>query len=203
MSQPMNRACKLPELGEVDREAGEFWVANPFMMPEQGKNLSAYERNKLYLNVGGTSFLDASFASNADLPSDSRSAIAADFDLDGDPDLLVCSVGGGPLRLFANELPPANRVRIQLQGESSNQQAIGSRIVAEADGQTIVRDWFMSNGFQGQSPVPSLIGIGQASQIDRLTVRWPDGSQQTFEDLPAGSDVVITQGKSGWKTSSP
>ena len=55
--------CMHPQLGEIDKEAGELWVGNPFQLVNQGDNLSAYERNRLYLNVDGQRFIDASFAS--------------------------------------------------------------------------------------------------------------------------------------------
>jgi len=131
VSRPLDRNCRLPALGKIDHAAGEFWVENPFLMPRSGVNLSAFERNRLYLNHRGTKFLDASFASQADIDADSRSVVAADFDLDGAPDLLVGSVGGGPLRLFANRFPrTTHRVRIDLTGVESNRPAIGTRVIA-------------------------------------------------------------------------
>src|SRR4051794_14287703 len=108
VSQPLNSTCRLAPLGKVDKEAGEFWVANPFMMPQLGLNLSSYERSRLFLSVKGSSFIDASYPSGTDIDSDSRAVIVADFDGDGWPDLLVGTVGGGPLRLFLNRFPRTN-----------------------------------------------------------------------------------------------
>ena len=197
MSRPLDRNAELPELGEVDRESGEFWIKNPFRIPASGNNLSAYERNRLYLNVEGRSFIDASFASRADIDSDSRSVVAADFDRDGAPDLLVGSVGGGPLRLFLNRFPKTTRrVRIDLVGTESNRGAIGTRIVAEAGGREIVRDHFPVNGGVGQAPAEMLVGLGRATRIDRLSIRWPTGVVQVFEDLPVDARLTFTEGRS-------
>ena len=202
MSQPLDRNANLPELGEVDREAGEFWVSNPFEMPGSGHNLSAFERNRLFLNDGGDKFLDASFASRADIESDSRSVIAADFDRDGAPDLLIGSVGGGPLRLFLNRFPSsARRVRILLVGVESNRPAIGSRVIAESGDRRFVRDLFPANGGTGQGPADLLIGLGDAPRIDRLTVRWPTGVEQEFRDLPVDRTIRITEGRSDYDVS--
>ena len=77
MSQPLNRNAKIEARGEVDREAGEVWVDNPFMMPSEGVNLSSYERNRLFLNLSGEDFADASFTSGADIDADSRGVVAA------------------------------------------------------------------------------------------------------------------------------
>ena len=98
----------LPELGEVDRDAGEFWYENPFQIVTNGENLSAFERNCLFMNLDGQAFIDGSFASGADIDSDSRSVIATDMNADGAIDLLVGSVGGGPrppLRQAARSRP--------------------------------------------------------------------------------------------------
>jgi hypothetical protein len=195
VTQPLDRNTSLPELGKVDRAAGEFWVENPFMMPAIGANLSAYERNRLFLNSEGKSFVDASFTSGADLDSDSRSVVAADFNRDGTPDLLVGSTGGGPLRLFLNRFPDgSHRVRIVLQGKTSNHQGIGSRIVIEADGRKIVRDVFPVNGCMGTAPAELIAGVGQATRIDRMTLRWPTGEVQEFKDLPIDCQLILKEG---------
>ena len=196
MTQPLDRSARHPQLGHIDRDAGEFWVENPFMMPAAGHNLSAYERNRLYLNVDGRAFLDASFASRADIDSDSRSAVAADFDGDGAMDLLVCSVGGGPLRLFRNRFPSqGHRLRLELVGTESNRAAIGSRVILQCGQEQIVRDLFPPNPFMGQGPPRLLIGVGKAEKIDRLMVRWPTGKTQEFHDLPVDRPITITEGQ--------
>ena len=153
MTQPFDRTCQIPARGEIDHDAGEFWVENPFQMAFQQNNLSAYEPNRLFVNVDGRRFADLSHQSGTDIDSDSRSAVVGDFDNDNDPDLLVGSVGGGPLRLFQNTIPQmGSRVRLQLVGVTSNRQAIGSRVIAQCDGRQIVRDLFPANGFMGQNP---------------------------------------------------
>ncbi len=201
MSQPLDRACTLPELGAVDRENGEFWVGNAFQMPKMGENLSAYERNCLFLNVGGEGFLNASFASAADIDADSRAAIPADFDRDGAVDLLVGSVGGGPMRLFRNRFPSTMRsVRVHLEGTRSNRPGIGSRIVATVAGRKIVRDVFPADGFSGQAPEEVLIGVGRAERIDSLTVRWPTGQTEELKDIPVEAKaILIREGEAKWR----
>ncbi len=194
MSQPLDRTCEIEPLGDINEEAGEFWT-HPFAMQQEGDNLSAYEKNCLFLNVDSTRFLDASFASNADIDADSRSVMVGDFNGDRAPDLLVGSVGGGPLRLFLNRFPDGNhRVELRLRGVESNYQAIGARVTAEAGGKTIVRDHFAPNGFMGQSPAWLNLGVGTAERIDRLTVRWPTGKQQVFQDLPVNCTIEIVEG---------
>jgi hypothetical protein len=204
VSQPLDRTQQCEQLGQVDTAAGEFWVASPFQMPRLGHNLSAYEENRLYLNVHGQRFLDASFASRANIDSDSRSVIVGDMNADGAVDALVGSVGGGPLRLFLNRIPAANhRLRIKLVGTASNRAAIGSRVTLQCGPTTITRDWFPANGFMGQSPIDLSIGVGQATTVDRLTIRWPTGRTQSLEKVPVDQPWEFVEGESAGPEDGP
>ncbi len=193
----MNRNAKIPAIGDVAEDEGEFWVDNPFLMPQIGENLSAYEKNRLYLNHGGNSFIEASSLSSADIDSDSRGAMAADFDRDGKPDLLVSSIGGGPIRLFLNRFDDDNaRVTIDLNGTKSNALAIGARVTIECGDRKIYRDMFPNNGFMGMEPTELVVGLGQAEQIDRMSIRWPSGETSEFTNLPVNRRIEITEGDS-------
>jgi hypothetical protein len=194
VSQPHNRLSQLDPLGDIDAAAGEFWVKNPFMMPSLRENLSAFERNRTFLNLDGDSFIDASFASGADIDSDSRGVVAADFDRDGSTDLLVGSAGGGSLRLFLNRFPKANYARIRLEGSKSNRAGIGARLTAIVGDRKIVRDLFPQNGFMGQGPAEIVIGLGKAEVIDQLEVRWPSGQVQTYRGITANSHLLLKEG---------
>ena len=193
MSQPHNRLSQLEAIGEIDEEAGEFWTKNPFQMPNERENLSSFERNRTFLNLDGNSFLDVSFASGADIDSDSRSVVAADFNRDGATDLLVGSVGGGSLRLFLNRFPKANSSRIRLEGSGSNRAGIGARLTATVEGRKLVRDLFPQNGFMGQGPAEIILGLGDAKVIDRLKVRWPSGKIQIYKNLAANRYFLLKE----------
>jgi hypothetical protein len=197
VSQPLDRTRTLPKLGDLDEELGEFWAGNAFSMPRNGDNLSAYERNRLFLNKGdGGSFLDASFASGADIDSDSRTVVAADFDRDGRPDLLVGSVGGGSLRLFLNRhVSSAARLAVELQDANGKPAGSGCRVILEHGNETIVRDLFASNSCLGQAPAELLVGVGSARQIDKLTVRWPDGTREIHQNVPINGRCLVRRGQ--------
>lgn len=193
MSQPHNRLSQLEAIGEIDEEAGEFWTKNPFQMPNERENLSSFERNRTFLSLDGSSFIDVSFASGADIDSDSRSVVAADFNRDGATDLLVGSVGGGSLRLFLNRFPKANFSRIRLEGSGSNRAGIGARLTATVEGKKLIRDLFPQNGFMGQGPAEIILGLGDAKAIDRLEVRWPSGKTQIYKNLAANRYFLLKE----------
>ena len=201
MTQPFNRLSVIEPQGDLDVEAGELWVSNPWELMSEGVNLSAYERNRLFFNHEGREFIDLSFQSGADIDSDSRSAIAADFDRDGDLDLLVASVGGGPLRLFRNQIPSDGKsVRVLLEGTKSTRLGGGARLQIEAGSRRIVRDVFPANGLMGQHPTEAVIGVGAVNEIDRLLVHWPSGHTQIFQNVPVGGTLQIREDATNYQS---
>jgi hypothetical protein len=176
----------------MDVAAGEFWD-HPYEMALNGHNLSSFERNHLFLNVDGTSFIEGSFASGVDLDSDSRSAMVGDFNGDAAPDLLVASAGGGPLRLFFNRTPGGSRLELQLVGTMSNRAGLGARVIVESGDRRAVRELFAPNGFMGHSPPRLYLGADGRPVVDRLTILWPGGKRQVLTDVPTNSTVTAVE----------
>lgn len=197
MSQPCDRSCELETPGKVDPTLGEFWVGNPWQIVRGGHNLSAFERNRVYLNVGGREFLDVSHLSGADSDGDGRSVVAADLRNTGMPDLVVRQVGGGPLLLYENRLPPAHYLNVTLRGDKSNRRGIGARLVAEVGGRKVVRELYPACGYRSQAPAQVHLGLGRGAKIDRLTIRWPSGRVQVLTEVAADRHVVIDEARDG------
>ena len=197
MSQPCDRNCKVEQPGSLDAKLGEFWVGNPWEIVAQGHNLSAFERNRVYLNVGGRDFVDVSHLSGADNDGDGRGVVAADFRNTGMPDLIVRQVGGGPLLLYENRLPQAHYLTVTLRGDKSNRRGIGARLTAEVSGRKIVRELFPANGYLSQGPSQVHFGLAADTKIDKLTIRWPSGRVQVLTGVAADRHVVIDEAKDG------
>ena len=192
VSQPYDRGALCEAPGTPENELGEFWEDNPWNIAFR-HNLSAFERNRTFLNLQGTNFVDVSYLTGADSDGDSRSSLAADFNHDGRLDLLVRQTGGGPLLLYENHFPSGNWLDISLRGVRSNRLGIGSRIVATVDGNTIVRELFPVNSFHSQSPARVHLGLGEAQQVEELVIQWPSGHEQTLQNIAGGRHIVITE----------
>lgn len=197
MSQPCNRNGEVLPPGEVDASLGEFWVNNPWQIAAAGHNLSAFERDRTYLNLGGGRFVEVSHLSGADSDGDSRSAVAADFRGTGQLDLVVRQAGGWPLLLYENRLPKRNHLTVTLRGRASNRQGIGARLTAEVGSRSLVREVFGACGFRSQAPNVAHFGLGDAAGVDKLTVRWPSGKVQVLTGVGGGRHVVIDEGGDG------
>jgi hypothetical protein len=197
VSQPCDRSCDVKQPGTLDDKLGEFWVGNPWGIISGGHNLSAFERKRMYLNVGGREFLDVSHISGTDNDGDGRSVVAADFRNTGMPDLIVRQAGGGPLLLYENRFPPAHYLTVTLRGAESNRRGIGARLTAEVNGRKIVRELFPACGYFSQAPSQVHFGLAGDTKVDKLTIRWPSGRVQVLTGITADRHVVIDESKDG------
>jgi len=197
VAQPFDRAAKVPAPGKPDPALGEFWAENPWEIIFQGHNLSAFERKRTFWNVHGRDFLDLSYLTGADADGDGRSAVAGDFRNTGQLDLVLRQVGGGPVRLYANQLPRRHYLKVSLRGRQSNRLGIGARLSATVNGQTLVRELYPVNSYRSQMPNIVHFGLGDATQVERLTIRWPSGKEQVLTELAADRHIVVDEGKEG------
>lgn len=187
----------MPAPGKLDASLGEFWVTNPWQIVAHGHNLSAFERNRAFLNARGQGFLDVSHLTGADSDGDGRAVVAADFRNVGLQDLLVRQAGGGALLLYENRLPRRGYLKVSLRGRKSNRQGIGARLTAVVKGQPQVRELYPANSFFSQAPSLVHFGLGDAAEVESLTVRWPSGKVQVFKGLKGNRHVVLDEGKDG------
>ena len=192
MSQPFDRSATCAAPGELDESLGEFWVEDPFQINFEN-NLSSYERNRAFLNLGGEEFLEISHLTGADSDGDGRAVVAADLNADGAEELIVRQTGGGPLMIFENQFPCGNWVEIRLRGTTSNRFGIGARLIAEVGDRKLVRDQFPVNSYRSQASNRVHFGIGDAEQIDRLTVQWPSGETHVTQNVPHGQVLLLTE----------
>jgi hypothetical protein len=210
VSQPSDRAARIPAPGKVDSSLGEFWVENPWDIAKSGHNLSSYERKRLFLNVpaaasdssagspfGIRDFLDVSFLSGADNDGDGRCVIAGDLRNNGRLDLVVRQSGGGPLFIYENDFPQRHYLKVSLRGTKSNRLGIGARLVATVKGQKLVREQFPLNSFRSQMPNIVHFGLGDATQVDRLVIQWPSGARQELTNLAGDRHILVEEGKEG------
>lgn len=198
MSQPTKRNCNVDRPGKTDDELNEFWVGNPFEI-FMSENLSSFERNRLFLNTGRGNFIDVSFPAGVDTDSDGRSSVPTDFNNDGTLDLILRQAGGGPLQLLRNDFPPGRFLKVTLRGTDSNRLGIGSRITATAGQLQQTREVFPVNTYRSQRSLVAHFGLAEQEVVDTLVVRWPSGTEQQFDQIPAGQHIVITEGDPQWE----
>lgn len=124
-----------------------------------------------------------------------RTFVAGDIDNDGDLDFLATN-NGGDAELLRNELASAGRaVSFRLIGTVSNRSAVGARIRAVAGGRVFVREVKAGSSYLGQNDLRQHIGLGAIPRLEKVEIRWPNGTVETISDVAAGQQVTVTEGK--------
>jgi hypothetical protein len=91
---------------------------------------------------------------------------------------------------------PGAWTEFKLVGTKSNRSAIGSRVRIVAGGATLVREVRGGGSYYSQNDLRVQAGLGEATKIDRVEVRWPNGGEETWRDLPVRKIVTLVEGKS-------
>jgi len=160
--------------------------------------------NRAYRNLGDLEFEETSRAWGLDHFGVSTGAATGDLDGDGDLDLVVNGFDE-PVRVYRNDLAEGHAVVFELKGLARNRQALGTRLEMELEGEAGVQIRYVGagRGFMSSSDTLVHFGIGAHAIIDRLTVRWPSGVEESFFNLAANQRYTLTEPSSGAANSGP
>ena len=124
-----------------------------------------------------------------------RGAAYADIDGDGDLDLAITQAGLGAALLRNDQRLGNSHLRVALREDAGNRFAIGAVATATVGNLQQTRTVMPTRSYLSQVELPLTFGLGGASQVDHLEVRWPGGRVETWTDLPAGRTHVLTAGE--------
>jgi hypothetical protein len=123
-----------------------------------------------------------------------RGAAYADYDGDGDLDVVLTQAGGAP-RLLRNDQALGNRwLRLRLVDEGLNRDALGARVRLLAGDGVQERRVAPARSYLSQVELPLTFGLGSAEATATVEVRWPDGTIEVFDAVPALGEVEIRRG---------
>jgi hypothetical protein len=154
------------------------------------------QRKLLLRNTGGR-LTEVGKQSGAGFSVDKvgRALAAADIDNDGDLDLLVVN-NGGASELLRNEGGSGNNaIVIRLVGTTSNRDAISARVKVTTGGIAQMREVKAGSSYLAQNDLRVHVGLGKATRIDRIDVRWPNGQSEAVNGATVNEIVTVTEGK--------
>ncbi len=149
------------------------------------------------LNAGKSSFRDvaADLGGAFSQPKVGRGLAYADFDRDGDLDLLL-TTNNGPAYLYRSDQLAGNKsIRFHLVGTKSNRDGIGATVQIFAGGSSQSRMVKSGSSYLSQSELPVTFGLEKRDQIDRVVVQWPSGRTEEYKNLAAGRSYECVEGK--------
>jgi hypothetical protein len=177
----------------------DLFLVNGHVYPEveRVKTESGYRQRKVvYRNLTNGRFADVSeqLGPPVTTPKASRGAAFADFDNDGDVDVVVNNVNDLPDLFRLDRTSSAHWVSLKLSGTQSNRSAIGALVrIVTSNGEQ--RQEVRGGGsYYSQNDLRLHFGIGEARTIDRVMVRWPNGLEESWTALPADRLHTLKEG---------
>jgi len=151
----------------------------------------------LFLNDGSGRFHDVAATVGTEFasPKVGRGLAYADFDRDGDLDVLI-TTNNGPAFLYRNDqLSGTRSIRLYLVGTKSNRDAIGARVRLTASGVTQSRMVKSGSSYLSQSEFALTFGLGKQDKAERVVIDWPNGRTEEFKNLSAGRSYRCVEEK--------
>ena len=176
----------------------DVFVANGHLhdnLRELGQEGSYKQRNLLFQNMRDGTFVEVSQSLGAGMKLEdvSRGATFADYDSDGDIDILVTN-SNSPPRLLRNDGGNHNNwLQIVLKARNSSSDAIGTRVTVTTKDLTQISEVQSGDGYLSQRELKLHFGIGLHEKIDRIEVRWVGGNTQTVESVPANQVLLLIE----------
>ena len=176
----------------------DLFVVNGFETDTRNVEPNFYYRN---LQVEGeNSFEDISVELSLNEQTVSVEAIDFDYDNDGDIDLFVTNSNGKSF-LYENTLlnfdditPSKNWFKLNLQGTTSNRNAIGAIVKLTTANETIIR-YHSGVGFLGQSLQAIHFGLDDITNILSLEIQWPSGLTENYTNLSSHTTMLAVEGQ--------
>jgi tetratricopeptide (TPR) repeat protein len=162
------------------------------------RNVPYAQPPQLFRNRGNGTFQEITSApgSGLDLRIIGRGAAYADYDNDGDLDLLL-TANQGQAYLLRNATPRTGHfLRVITRGSRSNRDGIGAQLRLQTDRRQLSGMVRTGSTYLSQSELPLTFGLQAGEQIDHLEVLWPSGTQDVFQHIPPDTTFIAQEGTS-------
>ena len=161
------------------------------------------ESRLLYHNNGDATFTEVTAEAGSGITSAAASRGMAVGDLwnDGQIAVVINNMNQTPSLLVNGVRAPNHWVEIRAIGTKSNRDGIGAKVMVHAGGRDRVDEVRSGSSYISQNDLRVHFGLGAATSIDYVEIRWPSGLAERFENVAVDGIRAVTEGSG--KTSSP
>ena len=179
----------------VEESADDFTASKYFLKKYartrgSGWSYGGYEKNRLFMNQRGESFIEMGQLAGVSLEKDSRNAVADDLDGDGRIDLVLTTVEAWPqmkqtLRVFKNQLSDAGHwIGFSFHEKTQSHSPVGASVTIRFAGRTETRAILNGDSHRSQSASVVHFGIGASTNVESAEIRLSDGAKMILTNPP-------------------
>jgi enediyne biosynthesis protein E4 len=152
------------------------------------------QKDLLFENVGGR-FRDVSDQAGPALQNYrvGRGLAVADFDNDGDLDVVISSLGQRPVLLRNDTVQKGNWLLIRAQGTRSNVFGLGASVRLQTAEGVQTREINNVASYLSSSDVRLHFGLGSAKTVQQIDIAWPGGAKQVLKEVPANQVLIVKE----------
>ena len=153
------------------------------------------QEDQVFRNDGNGKFQDVSrdLGEHFSATLLSRGAAFADYDNDGDLDVLISNINGPAVLLRNDGGNRRNWLSLDLRGRSSNRDGVGAVVSVQVGGQKRVAYRKASSGYLSCSDPRVHFGLGDRTRVDSVEVLWPSGTVQVLKDVKVNQILTVEE----------
>ena len=149
--------------------------------------------NYAYHNKGDWTFEKVTKDWGFEQPGFSNGMALADLDKDGDLDIIINNVNAEASIYQNNKGRLNNYLQLELKGEGANPFAMNAQVKIQVGDNIQVQELTTTRGYFSSSEPLIHFGLGDAQQVDKLTVYWPNGKTTTMSNIKANQRLTLKQ----------
>ncbi len=166
---------------ELNPELDLYFRATADKLYGAGQSYGGYEKNRLYMNESGKSFLEIGYLMGVSAEEDCRNVVSDDLDGDGKPDLLLTTFEEWPqqrqgLHVLQNSWSGnGNWIGIRLREHGPGYSPVGTKVILDVPAGKQIREIVTGDSYRSQHANTAHFGLGKETKINSVEVRWPNG----------------------------
>ena len=153
------------------------------------------QRDQMFQNNGDGTYSDISEAAGDYFSKEfvGRAAATADYDNDGDMDIVIMNSNQRAVLLRNDGGNRKNWLGIKLVGTQSNRGGIGAKVTLTTEDMTQIREVKSGSSYASGSDTRLLFGLGESQHVKKVSIVWQSGTLQELEDISTNQILTIVE----------
>lgn len=153
------------------------------------------QRDQMFQNRGDGTYADVSETAGAYFTETrvGRAAATADYDNDGDPDIVIMNSNQRAVLLRNDGGNQKNWIGLKLIGTQRNRDGIGAKVTVSTEDKTQMQEVKSGSSYASGSDTRLLFGLGVSQRVEKIVIVWQGGTTQVLENVSINQILTITE----------